>query len=83
MIVQRVKIIDELLVVFKCDVRLRLLDVVNLTLIACKLLLNLLDHSLVVFYFQFDIFICYTFGWVFCLGLSLTIATTLRFNLLR
>ena len=48
MIVQRVEVVDELLVVFHCDVRLCFLDVCDLLLVACELLLDFFDHALVV-----------------------------------
>ena len=57
MIVERVEIIDELLVVLHCDVRLCFFDACDLGLVACKLLLDLFDHALIVFYLLFDFLI--------------------------
>ena len=61
-IVQGVEVIDELLVVLKRDVRLRLLDVVDFALVASELLFDLFDHTLVVLYLLLDLYICDAFS---------------------
>ena len=57
MIIERVEVIDQLLIVFHRDVRLCLLDVSDFGLIARQLLLDFLDNSLIVLYLQLDVLI--------------------------
>lgn len=58
MVVQRVEVVDQLLIILHRDVRLRLLDVLHLTLVAGHLFLNLFDHPLVILDLELDVFVC-------------------------
>ena len=71
MIIERVEVIDQLLIVFHRDVRLCLLDVCDFGLITRQLLLDFLDNSLVVLYLQLDVLV----GDSFC-GISLSTEAT-------
>ena len=73
MIVKWVEIVDQLLIVLKSDIRLGLLDIINLTFIALQLFLNLFDYSFIILYFLLDLAICDTLSWVFRLAMILIV----------
>jgi len=54
MIIQRVEVVDELLIVLESDIGFRLLNVLDFTLVTRELLLDLFDHALVILYLLLD-----------------------------
>ena len=68
MVIEAVEVVYKLLVVVHSDVGLSLLYVCYLLLVARKLLLDLLDDSLVVFDLYLHVFISDALGWINGLG---------------
>ncbi len=57
MIIKWVEVVDQFLIIVHRDIWFRLFDIFNLLLVACDLLFDLFDHSLVILYLLLHVFV--------------------------